>query len=81
VDGFDTLHGLSTPNSEEAHLNQIMIGMAKKTIVVTDSRKFLRRRFAFIKPISSIHVVITDPGIREEDKNRLEKSGVEVIIV
>jgi DeoR family transcriptional regulator, aga operon transcriptional repressor len=80
VDGFDTTHGLSTPNSEEAHLNLIMISVAKKVIVVTDSRKFLRRRFAFISPINSINVVITDTGIREEDKNRLEKNGVEVVI-
>jgi DeoR family transcriptional regulator of aga operon len=80
VDGFDTSHGLSTPNSDEAHLNQIMINMAKKVIVVADSRKFLRRRFAFIAPISSVHVVITDSSAREEDISRLEKSGVEVII-
>lgn len=80
VDGFDILHGLSTPNTEEAHVNSIMIGMAKKVIVVTDSRKFLRRRFAFIAPINKIHVVITDSGIREEDKARLKNHGVEVII-
>jgi DeoR family transcriptional regulator of aga operon len=80
VDGFDTTHGLSTPNSEEAHLNQIMIKTAKKVIVVSDSRKFLRRRFAFIGPITDVNTVITDSGIREEDKIRLEKNGVEVII-
>jgi len=80
VDGFDTDHGLSTPNSEEAHLNQIMVNVAKKVIVVTDSRKFLRRRFAYIGPISLVNVVITDSGIRDEDKTRLEKNGVEVIV-
>jgi len=80
ADGFDTTHGLSTPNSEEAHLNQIMIKIAKKVIVVADSRKFERRRFAFIGPISNVDLVITDSGIREEDKNRLEKGGVEVMI-
>jgi DeoR family transcriptional regulator of aga operon len=80
ADGFDTTHGLSTPNSEEAHLNQIMIKIAKKVIVVADSRKFERRRFAFIGPISVVNVVITDSGIKEEDKNRLEKSGVQVIV-
>ncbi len=80
VDGFDTLHGLSTPNTEEAHLNTIMIGMAKKVIVVTDSRKFRRRRFGFIGTLSQIHVVITDAGIRDEDRARLENQGVEVII-
>jgi DeoR family transcriptional regulator of aga operon len=81
ADGFDTSHGLSTPNSEEAHLNQIMIKIAKKVIVVADSRKFERRRFAFIGPISNVDVVITDSGIKEEDRNRLEKSGIEVIVV
>ncbi len=81
VDGFDTTHGLSTPNSEEAHLNQIMIHTAKRVIVVTDSRKFLRRRFAFIGPITCVNTVITDSGIREEDKSRLEKNGIEVIVV
>lgn len=80
VDGFDTTHGLSTPNSEEAHLNQIMINTAKKVIVVTDSRKFLRRRFAFIGPITCVNTVITDSAIRDEDKARLEKNGVEVIV-
>ncbi len=80
ADGFDTTHGLSTPNSEEAHLNQIMIKIARKVIVVADSRKFERRRFAFIGPISDVNVVVSDSGIKEEDKNRLEKSGVQVII-
>lgn len=81
ADGFDTNHGLSTPNSEEAHLNQIMIKIAKKVIVVADSSKFERRRFAFISPISNIDVVITDSQIKTEDRNRLEKNGIEVITV
>ena len=81
VDGFDTLHGLSTPNTEEAHLNSIMIEMAKKVIVVSDSRKFSRRRFGFIGTLSQIHVVITDTGIKAEDKARLENQGIEVIVV
>lgn len=80
VDGFDTTHGLSTPNSEEAHLNQIMINTAKKVVVVADSRKFLRRRFAFIGPITFVNTVITDSGVRDEDKSRLEKNGIEVIV-
>ena len=80
ADGFNTTHGMSTPNSEEAHLNQIMIKNSKKVIVVADSRKFERRRFAFIGPISNIHIVVTDSGIKEEDKTRLEQNGVKVII-
>ena len=57
-----------------------MIKNARKVIVVTDSRKFERRRFAFIGPISDIDIVVTDSKIKEEDKNRLELAGVKVII-
>lgn len=81
VDGFDTTHGLSSADSEEAHMNRIMINIARKVIVVADSSKFDRRRFAFIGSLSDIDVVITDSGIKDEDIARLEKNEVEVIIV
>lgn len=80
VDGFDTSYGLSTPNVEEAHLNQLMIKIAKKVIVVTDSSKFSHRRFAFIAPISRINTVITDPGISLDDINKIEKLNIQLLI-
>lgn len=80
VDGFNTTFGLSTPNVEEAHLNRVMISVAKQVIVVTDSSKFHKRSFAFIAPISEVDVVVTDDGIPEEDKKRLETAGIQVII-
>jgi DeoR family transcriptional regulator of aga operon len=81
VDGFNTTHGLSTPNVEEAHLNRIMISIAKQVIVVTDSSKFFKRSFAFIAPLSAVDIVITDSGIPEEDQKKLETAGVKVMIV
>jgi DeoR family transcriptional regulator of aga operon len=81
VDGFNTTHGLSTPNVEEAHLNRIMIEISKKVVVVTDSSKFLKRSFAFIAPISAVDVVVTDAGIPLEDQKKLENAGIQVIIV
>lgn len=81
VDGIDSAKGLSTPNTEEAYLNSIMIEMARKVIIVTDSRKFHRKRFAFISDLSKIDVVITDSGISDEDHAKLNNQGIEVIIV
>ena len=80
VDGFNTTFGLSTPNVEEAHLNRVMISVAKQVIVVTDSSKFHKRSFAFIAPITAVDIVVTDAGIPEEDKKRLETAGVKVIV-
>jgi len=81
VDGFNTIHGLSTPNVEEAHLNRTMIEIAKEVIVVADSSKFNRRSFAFIAPVSAVDIVITDAEITPEDKSNLENSGIRVIVV
>jgi DeoR family transcriptional regulator of aga operon len=80
VYGFDTMSGISTPNIEEAALNQIMIEVAREVIVIADSSKFLRKSMAFICKLDRIDTVITDSGITDEDKKRLEGAGIKVII-
>ena len=80
VDGFDTMHGISTPNIDEAALNQIMIDIAREVIVVADSSKFLRKSLAFICRLDRIDTVITDSGISDDDKKRLDDAGIKIII-
>jgi len=80
VDGFDISQGAFTPNIEEASLNQIMIDLAQKVILVTDSSKFNRRSLAFICPVDKIDIVVTDENIDKEDQKRLQDLGVKVII-
>ena len=80
VDGFDTKHGIYTPNIEEAYFNEIMIKISKEVIVVCDSSKFLRRSLAYICGIDKIHTLVTDNGITDEDRKRLEDAGIKVII-
>ncbi|MGN6803863.1 MAG: transcriptional repressor AgaR [Ginsengibacter sp.] len=80
VDGFSMSSGLSTPNVEEAYLNKVMISIAKKVIVVTDSSKFNKRSFAVISPVTKVDTVVTDSGISAEVKLELENAGIQVII-
>ena len=80
VDGFDIDYGLSTPNPEEAHLNRTMIKMSKQLIVVTDSSKFQRKSLAFICPLESVDVVVTDQYIPEDIKRKLENMNIKVLI-
>ncbi len=81
VDSFNTRHGISTPNIEEASLNQVMIEISKEIIIVTDSSKFLRRSLASICEIKSIHTVVTDTGISADDRKCLEDAGIKLILV
>jgi len=80
VDGIDTKHGIYTPNIEEAHLNEIMINVAREVIILTDSSKFLRRSLAYICGIEKVHTIVTDKGINEEDRKRLEDSGIKILV-
>ena len=80
VDGFDADLGAYTPNIEEAYLNEIMISIAKEVILVADSSKFGRKSLTFICPVSSINTIVTDDGLSETNRKKLEDSGVRVII-
>lgn len=81
VDGFDTMYGISTPILEEAYLDQLIIERAHEVIVVADSTKFLRKSLALICKLDKIGIVITDSGISEKDKMRLEEAKIKVIVV
>jgi DeoR/GlpR family transcriptional regulator of sugar metabolism len=82
--GTDGLHlefGLSTSNAMEAHLNQAMIDVAEKVIVLADSTKMNVRGFGKICNLEKIDVLITDSGIDIETKTKLEDLGLSVVVV
>jgi DeoR family transcriptional regulator of aga operon len=81
VDGIDSSYGISTPNLEEAQLNQVMIDIAKEVFIVTDSSKFLKRSFALIAPVSRITTLITDKNIPQNEYTALLNLGVDMVLV
>lgn len=81
VDGIDADFGLTTTNMLEAHLNQIMMKAAHKTIIVADSSKFGKKGFGKICDIDMVDLIITDSGISSAFANKIEELGVKLIIV
>ena len=80
VDGISLEHGLTTSNMMEAHLNAKMIGSVQKTIVLADSQKFGRKGFGKICELEDIDMIITDRGIPEMYREKLEEKGIEVVL-
>lgn len=80
VDGISPDFGLTTSNMMEAHLNSIMIRSVQKVIVLADSSKFGRKGFGKICDIDDIDTVITDSGISDNFRSKLEERGIEVLI-
>lgn len=80
VDGLDFDFGISTPNIEEAHLNQIMIEISRQVIVLADSSKINKRSLAVICPLSKVDILITDDKLSPEYMAKLDQFDIEVII-
>jgi DeoR family transcriptional regulator of aga operon len=58
-----------------------MINSVQKRIVLADSSKFGKKAFGKICNLEDIDVVITDSGIPEVYKEKLEEMGIEVMVV
>lgn len=80
VDGIDPDYGITTTDIREAELNKVMMGAAQKVIVLADSSKFMRRGFSKIADISEVDLIITDAGVPDSMRARLEEHGIELII-
>ncbi len=80
VDAIDVMHGIFTPNIEEANLNKEMMRVAKEVIIVTDSSKFNKRSLTKIADISAVHTIVTDSGIDAESVKKLEAQNINVMV-
>ena len=81
VDSFSMENGVSTPDLEEALLNQMMIQQAGKVIAVFDSSKFNKRSFVHVAEVNQLDYIITDRAIPVGMPSKLKAAGVEVKLV
>ncbi len=80
VDSFNVECGLSTPNIEEANINQVMLSMADQVVAVFDSSKVNKRSFAFIASVDKIDVIVTDNRLPSNLRTQLRSIGLQLHI-
>jgi len=78
ISALDISHGITMATLEEARTRKKIHESANKIIVLSDCSKFGKQSFAYIAPVSSIDILITDKGIPEEMKKEIERLGIEV---
>jgi DeoR family transcriptional regulator of aga operon len=81
VDGIDSNYGVSTLILYEATFGRAMIDISKKVIVVSDSSKFQRRSFVKICSMDKLDVIITDKGLNDEDKKKINAMSIHLDLV
>lgn len=80
VDGISVERGISTFAIGEAHTAALYIRQAEEVWVVADHSKIGKTAPALIAPLSQVRRLITDSGLKPEERASLEAAGVEVLV-
>ncbi|MBN2509556.1 MAG: DeoR/GlpR transcriptional regulator [Spirochaetales bacterium] len=72
--------GLTYPGFSDLPVKRAMIESSREVFLLVDSTKINRPAFAALNVLNKINHMITDSGIKEEDKIRFESFGIKVII-
>lgn len=80
IGGIHPEVGLTEFNLEDTLVKQKMIQHAEQVIVVADYSKMFRTCFAFVAPLSTVDVVVTDSDVSPEAIGAFNHQGVEVLI-
>lgn len=81
VTGVEPKTGCYAAIPSEASLKRTMIEHARECILLVDSSKFNRKAFYLAFKSEDVDIVITDSGIRDEDKAMMEEKGITVYVV
>jgi DeoR family transcriptional regulator of aga operon len=79
-DGFSIEDGVTSAFVEEAHLTESMMNIAQQRILLADSSKIGKCGFGRICGLEDVDTLITDSGISDSLKAKIEALGVDVII-
>jgi DeoR/GlpR family transcriptional regulator of sugar metabolism len=72
--------GLTFPAISDIAVKRAMIRSASKVYLAADSTKIGKTSFSSLGGIENIHGLITDSGVRDEDRRAFEDAGIEVIV-
>ena len=81
ANAVDAEAGITTPNLLEAEAKRAMIRAASRVVLVADHTKLGRTSFAFVAPVSSVDVLLTDeraPTVKLEPFQRVDGLSVEL---
>ncbi|RLV48890.1 DeoR/GlpR transcriptional regulator [Nocardioides mangrovicus] len=80
TNGLTAEHGLTTPDAEEAAAKRAMVHAARRVVVLADSSKLGVETMTRFARTQEVDVLITDHGIGHDDRQRIRRAGVEVVL-
>ena len=80
ITAIDAAYGLSSASHAEADVKKRLIRASRQRIALSDHTKFGRQNFAFVGPVTDLHVLVTDDQTDPQTVTEVRKAGVEVIV-
>jgi DeoR family transcriptional regulator of aga operon len=79
--GISAHRGVTDLDDREAEVTRAALEHTERIVVVADGSKFGDVAMSTVVPIQRVAVIVTDPGADPAEVERIEREGVEVIIV
>jgi len=79
TNGISVLHGLSTPDPEEAATKRAVVESAQRVVVLTDASKVGQERTIRFAALDDIDVLVTDDSVDAADVAAFEAAGLDVV--
>lgn len=80
TNGLSLLHGLSTPDAEEAATKRALVGAARQVVVLADASKIGEESTVRFATLAQVDVLVTDEALSSDDRADLERAGIEVVV-
>ena len=80
VTAIDAAYGMSSASHSEADVKKRLIKASRQRIALADHTKFGRQSFAFVGPVSDVHILVTDDRADGQELAEVRKAGVEVLL-
>ena len=80
ADSIDLDFGLATYSEDEAHLTRVILKAARRSVLLADHSKFGAPHLHRICGLDEIDAILSDSGLHEDHRLRLENTGVDIHI-
>jgi DeoR family galactitol utilization operon repressor len=81
TDGFSIEKGITADHVEAAEFVKVAAGQSDQSVLLADSSKYGRAGFAEIMELKGIDGIITDTGLPDAARSKLEEHGLPVELV
>jgi len=78
---IDVQHGLTSDYLPEVMTDRAIIEFGSEVILVADHTKFGRVANAFVAPVTSVDMIVTDENVPNATLRELEELGIKIIVV